>query len=179
MTEAPPPWTDGVDEPSGPGRWRLSTPVVLVAVLYLLLAALAAFLTAVDAANGLAVFAVQVLGVGVALRLVEYATGDRLWVALAETVRVGWTSLGRVGSWARRRDVTRRPDGGDRRTYLSVEDVRESLRLAALLTFVGGLLLVVLWWDDPTRVVSGPYLGGWVLGLGLLVAVYVALSEGR
>lgn len=182
MSGDAPPWTDEVDDPTGSVRWRLSTAVLLLAVLYLLVAALAAFLTAEDVANDLAVSAVQVLGVGMLLRLLEYATGDRLRVAFVEVSRVARTALERVGSWARIQEVPGRPDGGDggdRGAYLSAEDVRESVRLAALLTFLGGILLVVAWWGDPTRVVSGSYLGAWVFGLGLLAAVYVALSEGR
>lgn len=174
--------SDGVD-PFGGGtgrrRLRLSTPFVVLAVLCFATAALTVALTAEAVSNDLAILGVRILAVGVLLRLVEHATGDRLLDGLDAALRLVRATIGRAGSWVPFRSGGLRTDGSDRQGYLTVEDVREGVRLAAVLTLAGSLLLLARWWSDPTRLVSATYLVGWLLGLGLLVAVYVALSGDR
>lgn len=165
-------------------EWPLSNYPILVAVLLLVATALALVVSTEEAANTLATYAYYALVVGVALRLVETAAGER-WAAAGDVVR---ESVGGLASHLERRlassgDGTipvagRRVDHESRDEVLNrVERARTAARARNVdvvvrwtfgSTLFGGILLLAYWWQQPYHYVSAGFLFGWATFLALL-----------
>lgn len=171
--------------------WPPSNYPIAAAVLLLVATGVTLVVSTEEAANRLATYAYYFLVLGVALRLVEHAAGERLQGLYRRATARLSAALDEAVTRASQHHPPRRNRAKPRRGFESMHRVRERLDgwrtearargfdevllTTALAVFLTGLVLLVVWWQQPWTFPSGAYVAGWLLVVAALGSVYVAV----